>query len=63
MKKYNYIFFIFLFTSIKSQNTDLDIVKSNIITQFSKIEDYQVDINIKINMTGFRMPKKKIKIT
>jgi len=62
MKKYNYIFFIFLFTSIKSQNTDLDIVKSNIITQFSKIEDYQVDINIKINMTGFRMPKKKIKM-
>ena len=62
MKKYNFIFFIFLFTSIKSQNTDLDIVKSNIITQFSKIEDYQVDINIKINMTGFRMPKKKIKM-
>ena len=62
MKKYNYIFFIFLFTSIKSQNTDLDIVKSNIIKQFSKIEDYQVDINIKINMTGFRMPKKKIKM-
>ena len=62
MKKYDYIFFIFLFTSIKSQNTDLDIVKSNIITQFSKIEDYQVDINIKINMTGFRMPKKKIKM-
>jgi len=62
MKKYNYIFFIFLFTSIKSQDTDLDIVKSNIITQFSKIEDYQVDINIKINMTGFRMPKKKIKM-
>ena len=62
MKKYDYIFYIFLFTSIKSQNTDLDIVKSNIITQFSKIEDYQVDINIKINMTGFRMPKKKIKM-
>lgn len=62
MKKYDYIFFIFLFTSIKAQNTDLDIVKSNIITQFSKIEDYQVDINIKINMTGFRMPKKKIKM-
>jgi len=62
MKKYNYIFFIFLFTSIKSQNTDLDIIKSNILTQFSKIEDYQVDINIKINMTGFRMPKKKIKM-
>lgn len=62
MKKYNYIFYIFLFTSIKSQNTDLDIIKSNILTQFSKIEDYQVDINIKINMTGFRMPKKKIKM-
>ena len=62
MKKYNFIFFIFLSTSIKSQNTDLDIVKSKIITQFSKIEDYQVDINIKINMTGFRMPKKKIKM-
>ena len=62
MKKYYYIFFIFLFTSIKSQNTDLDIIKNNIITQFSKIEDYEVDINIKINMTGFRMPKKKIKM-
>ena len=57
MKKYDYIFFIFLFTSIKSQNTDLDIVKSNIITQFSKIEDYQVDINIKINMTGLNAKK------
>ena len=31
MKKYNYIFFIFLFTLIKSQNNDLKIIKSNII--------------------------------
>ena len=62
MKKYNFIFMIFLFVPIKSQHTDLQKIKNRIITQFSKIEDYQVDINIKINMTGFRMPKKKIKM-
>jgi len=53
---------LFLFATIKAQDTELEEIKNNIITQFSKIDDYQVDINIKINMTGFRMPKKKIKM-
>jgi|TARA_B110000263_G_scaffold124260_1_gene108078 hypothetical protein len=53
---------LFLFVTIKAQDTELEEIKNNIITQFSKIDDYQVDINIKINMTGFRMPKKKIKM-
>ena len=62
MRKYNFILIIFLLVPAKSQNTDLEKIKNKIITQFSKIDDYQVDINIKINMTGFRMPKKKIKM-
>ena len=62
MKIYNIIFMLFLFVTIKAQDTELEEIKNNIITQFSKIDDYQVDINIKINMTGFRMPKKKIKM-
>lgn len=53
---------LFLFVTIKAQDTELEEIKNNIITKFSKIDDYQVDINIKINMTGFRMPKKKIKM-
>jgi len=53
---------LFLFVTIKAQDTELEEIKNKIITQFSKIDDYQVDINIKINMTGFRMPKKKIKM-
>ena len=43
---------LFLFVTIKAQDTELEEIKNNIITQFSKIDDYQVDINIKINMTG-----------
>ena len=60
MKRYNIIIIVFLFLPIRAQNTELLEIKNKIITQFSKIDDYQVDINIKINMTGFRMPKKRI---
>ena len=62
MKRYNFIIIVFLFLPIRAQDTELLEIKNKIITQFLKIDDYQVDINIKINMTGFRMPKKRIKM-
>ena len=62
MKKYFLAFIVFLFIPICAQNTEILKIKEKILTQFSKIDDYQVDVNIKINMTGFRMPKKRIKM-
>jgi len=62
MKKYFLAFIVFLFIPICAQNTEILKIKEKILTQFSKIDDYQVDVNIKINMTGFRMPKKKIQV-
>ncbi|MBT5097304.1 MAG: hypothetical protein HOM22_05760 [Candidatus Marinimicrobia bacterium] len=62
MKRYYFIIIIILFLPITAQNTELLEIQKKIIKEFSKIDDYKVDINVKINMTGFRMPKKKIKM-
>ena len=62
MKRYYLLFIVILFYPIRAQNNELLEIKNKIIKQFSKIDDYKVDIKIKINMTGFRMPKKKIKM-
>jgi len=62
MKRFN-LFISFIFTSIlAAQTLSIDQIRENVISQFAKIEDYQVDVKISVKMTGFRMPKKKIQI-
>jgi len=56
-------FYLLVLSTICGGSTpDIDQIRDNIINQFSQIEDYQVDIKISVKMTGFRMPKKKIKL-
>lgn len=40
----------------------LETIQEKVIHQFSRIDDYQVDIKIAAKMTGFRMPKKNIRM-
>ena len=62
MKRFN-LFISFIFTSIlAAQTLSIDQIRENVISQFAKIEDYQVNVKISVKMTGFRMPKKKIQI-
>ena len=62
MKRFN-LFISFIFTSIlAAQTLSIDQIRENVISQFAKIEDYQVNVKISVKMTGFRMPKKKIRM-
>ena len=45
-----------------AQTPSIEHIRDKIIAQFDRIEDYQVDVKISIKMTGFRMPKKKIRM-
>lgn len=54
---------LFLLATMSSGTTpDFPTIQNNVIAQFAKIEDYQVDVKIAVKMTAFRMPKKKIHI-
>ncbi len=44
------------------QSMTIEKIRDNVIAQFEQINDYQVDTKISVKMTGFRMPKKKIRI-
>lgn len=37
-------------------------ISDSILFRFEKIKDYEVDVKISVKMTGFRMPKKKVKV-
>jgi hypothetical protein len=37
-------------------------VRDSLVAQFLRIEDYSVRVKISVNMTGLRMPRKKIKL-
>ena len=49
-------------SNVVAQTPTIEQIRENVISQFSQIEDYQVDVKISVKMTGFRMPKKKIQI-
>ncbi len=44
------------------QSMTVEKIRDNVIAQFEQINDYQVDMKISVKMTGFRMPKKKIRV-
>ena len=37
-------------------------IRDSVLFRFEAIENYSVDIKISVEMTGFRMPRKKIKM-
>ncbi|MBT7973031.1 MAG: hypothetical protein HN687_02630, partial [Candidatus Marinimicrobia bacterium] len=52
---------LFILSSLLvAQTPSIEQIRDNIISQFDRINDYQVDIKISVKMTGFRMPNKKI---
>ena len=55
---------LFLFATLFSEDNELSVshIKQNLNDQFSTIEDFSVDINLSVKMTGLRMPRKKVKL-
>ena len=51
-----------LFTYLVAMNSNFSVtmVREKLTDQFSKVEDFTVDIKLSVQMTGLRMPKKKI---
>jgi len=45
-----------------AQPLTVDSIKENLVTRFNRIEDYTVNVKISADMTGFRMPRKRIKL-
>ncbi|MBC8346773.1 MAG: hypothetical protein ISR82_05165 [Candidatus Marinimicrobia bacterium] len=62
MKRLILIAFLMMSPLLMAQTETIEQIRNNIISQFDRINDYQVDIKISVKMTGFRMPKKKIHI-
>jgi outer membrane lipoprotein-sorting protein len=59
----HYVSTIILFTGFLFANTPtVDAIQDSLISRFSRIEDYTVNIKISVKMTGLRMPRKKIKL-
>ncbi|MDP6628283.1 MAG: hypothetical protein QF418_01420 [Candidatus Marinimicrobia bacterium] len=54
---------LFIFSTVLwAETPTIETIKTNIVDQFAQIEDYQVNIKISVKMTGFRMPRKKIRM-
>ena len=52
--------FFFLFTLIiNSQNKDPEAILNNVKKEFEKVEDYQVDVQIKVNVSFLKIPDRK----
>ena len=62
MRRLILVAFLILSPLLVAQTLTIEQIRNNIISQFNRINDYQVDIKISVKMTGFRMPKKKIHI-
>ena len=61
MNRIRIIVFLFL-GGLQAQIQTLDQIQEKVINQFDQINDYRVDIKISVKMTGFRMPRKKIRL-
>ena len=62
MRRLILVAFLIMSPLLVAQTLTIEQIRNNIISQFNRINDYQVDIKISVKMTGFRMPKKKIHI-
>jgi hypothetical protein len=62
MRRVIFTFFLIVSSILVAQTLSIEKISDNVISQFDKIEDYQVDLKISVKMTGFRMPNKKIRL-
>tara|TARA_B110000438_G_scaffold285850_1_gene316415 strand:+ start:72 stop:833 length:762 start_codon:yes stop_codon:yes gene_type:complete len=62
MRRVIFTFFLIVSSILLAQTLSIEKISDNVISQFDKIEDYQVDLKISVKMTGFRMPNKKIRL-
>ena len=62
MRRLVLISFLIISPHLAAQTPSIEHIRDNVISQFAQINDYQVDITISVKMTGFRMPKKKIRM-
>jgi len=56
------IILIFGLGIVSAQPHSIEAIKDSVISRFEQIEDYRVDIKVAVKMTGFRMPRKKIRM-
>ncbi|NQU68136.1 MAG: hypothetical protein HQ510_09355 [Candidatus Marinimicrobia bacterium] len=49
-------------TSFIFPQSEVVTIRENLIAQFSKVEDFSVDVQLSLEMTAIRMPRKKIKV-
>lgn len=56
------LFFLILTTSVFSQTKNAEEILEQVKTKFSKIEDYEVDIKISVDMEFLRIPKVSAKV-
>ena len=62
MRRLILVAFLIMSPLLAAQTPSIEHIRDNVISQFAQINDYQVDIKISVKMTGFRMPKKKIRM-
>ena len=55
--------YLILITGVIFAGTpSVESIQDSLISRFNQIEDYSVKIKVSVNMTGLRMPRKKIKL-
>ena len=56
------IFTLLMFTIAAAQTRDPEAILNKVKNEFSKIEDYEVDVTIKIDINFLKVPESKAKI-
>lgn len=56
------LFLLFMTNLVFTQSKDPDKILENVVDNFSKVQDYSVDVNIKIDVEFIKVPETKAKI-
>lgn len=56
------LFLLFVTNLVFTQSKDPDKILENVVDNFSKVQDYRVDVNIKIDVEFIKVPETKAKI-
>ncbi len=59
---HRFIGMIILSGTLMSQPLTVESVKDSLLARFHQINDYTVQVKISVDMVGFRMPRKKVKL-
>ncbi len=62
MKKVLLFMFIFIYCLGFAQNKDPNKILKAVKTRFDKVQDYQVDVSVKVNMDFVKVPESKAKL-